>query len=204
MDSSRLATEIRSALETDHSGQPQKRVFLILDADDGKPGDRLDLFGKAVSKAFPSAKNDIREAGNCLASHCNTAAVFHLMRVAGVGLEALARDRRVKVPRKEALDLAAWESIVQGLEAADNAIRNYPKTKAQASQYAFHHKAMSEFIMFKRIFLNQVMHVHEHFELDQAKAVFDHVRAFMQTLARRISENSRTPLVWKGSKWVEH
>ena len=38
------------------------------------------LLGDQVSKAFPSASAELREAGNCLAVECHTAAVFHLMR----------------------------------------------------------------------------------------------------------------------------
>jgi hypothetical protein len=204
MDSSRLATEIRSALEANHPDQLPKRVFLILDRERGNPIDRPDLFDRAVIEAFPSAEDDIHEAGNCLAAHCNTAAVFHLMRVAEVGLKTFARDRRVKLPRKEPLDLAAWESIIRGLEAAEDAIRQYPKTAAQASQYVFHHKAMTEFSKFGDVFRNQVMNTRELFGPDRAISVLEDVRTFMQTLACHISEKSRTPLVWKGKKWLEH
>jgi hypothetical protein len=201
MDSSALATQLRSALETEHA--PGNRVFLILDTERGRLADRADLFGAAVSTAFPSADDDIREAGNCLAAECNTAAVFHLMRVAEVGLRALARDRRVRLPRKGPLDLACWETIIAELEAAEEAIRQYPKTGAQAAQYAFHHQSITQFSAFKDIFLNQVMHARQQFGTEQAMKAFEDVRAFMQTLAARISETTRTPLVWKGRKWVE-
>ncbi len=202
MDSSALATQIRSALETDHSST-HNRVLLILGTERGPLADQPDLFGKAVSAAFPSAEDDIREAGNCLAAECNTAAVFHLMRVVEVGLKALARDRRVRIPRKEPLDLPSWESIVKDLESAEDAIRQYPKTAAQAAQFAFHHGAMAQFAKFKDIFRNQVMHTRQQFGPDHAMKTFEEVRAFMQVLALRIGENSRTPQVWKGRKWTE-
>jgi hypothetical protein len=201
MDSSALATQIRSVLETEDS--PQNRVFLILDTERGRLANSSDLFGSEVAAAFPSAEDDIRDAGNCLAAECNTAAVFHLMRVAEIGLRALARDRRVRLPRKEPLDVAAWETIIKELEAADDAIRQYPKTGAQAAQYAFHHGAMMEFAKFKSVFRTQVMQARQQFEPNHAVKVFEDVRAFMQILANRISESSRTPLVWKGRKWVD-
>jgi hypothetical protein len=201
MDSSALATQIQTVLESDHSPS-QRRVFLILDTERDKLANRTDLFGAAVSAAFPSAQADIREAGNCLAAECNTAAVFHLMRVAEVGLRALARDRRVRLPRKEPLDSVAWETIVKELEAAGEAIRHYPKTAAQVAQFAFHHGAISQFAKFKSIFRDQVMHARQQFGPDHALRVFEDVRTFMQALAHRIGENSRTPLVWKGKKWA--
>src|SRR5579871_14343 len=40
--------------------------------------DNETLFGRDVAEAFPSANEDIKHAGNCLAADCPTAAVFHL------------------------------------------------------------------------------------------------------------------------------
>jgi hypothetical protein len=48
------------------------------------------LFGDEVFNKFPSANNDIFEAGTCLALERGTATVMHLMRVVEVGLKALA------------------------------------------------------------------------------------------------------------------
>jgi hypothetical protein len=58
------------------------------------------LFGDAVYENFPSARGDIRDAGNCLAAGLNTAAVFHLMRVVELGLRALAKKLHVKKVKK--------------------------------------------------------------------------------------------------------
>jgi hypothetical protein len=43
------------------------------------------LFGEVVGKAFPSAADDIAEAGKCLSLDRGTATVFHLMRAMEVG-----------------------------------------------------------------------------------------------------------------------
>lgn len=191
-----------SVLETDR-WDPDKRISFIIDTERGQLVDHPGLFGQAVKKAFPSAAEDICEAGNCLAAECNTAAVFHLMRVAEVGLKALARDRRVRMPRKEPLSFTAWETIFRRLDDAEDAIRHYPKSQAQEAQYAFHHQAMAQFRRFGDPFRNQVMNVREHFGPEHARKIFEDVRDFMQILSGRISETSRTPVVWKGKKWVK-
>jgi hypothetical protein len=49
------------------------------------------LFGDGVFNAFPSADEDIAEAGACLALGRGTASVMHLMRASEVGLLALAK-----------------------------------------------------------------------------------------------------------------
>jgi hypothetical protein len=194
--------QLNSALDSDR-WDPNNCVSLIIDTECGKLVDHPGLFGESVKKAFPSAAEDIRAAGNCLAAECNTAAVFHLMRVAEIGLRSLAHDRRVKLPRKEPLELAAWETVIRDLEKAEDAIRQYPKSPAQQAQYAFHRKAMKQIACFRDVFRNQLMHVREHFGPDHATAIFEAVREFMQTLAGCIAEKSRTPLVWKGKKWAD-
>lgn len=155
-----------------------------------------DTFAKTISAAFPSAVPEVREAGNCLAVSSNTAAVFHLMRAAEYGLRALARDRRVKVP-KGPLALATWEDIIKELEKAEMAIQGYPKTLAREKQFEFYHGAMMEFKRFKNKFRNNVMHTRESYDSHQAKSAFDHVADFMTILASKISETKRTPMIWK-------
>jgi len=160
------------------------------------------LFGKPVADAFPSAVPDIQEAGNCLSVGCYTACVFHLMRVAEYGLRALAHDRRITVAKKKPVALATWDDVLKELEDAENLIRGFPRTKAREAQFDFFHGAMMELKRFKNKFRNRIMHSRQSYDMYQARSTFDHVKAFMEILASRISENKRTPVVWKGLKWV--
>jgi hypothetical protein len=163
------------------------------------------LLGPAVSEKFPKARYDIREAGNCFAVDANTAAIFHMMRVAEHGLRALAYDRRVKVP-KGPFDLATWEDMIKELERAENAIQGYPKTHAREAQYRFYHGAMMEVRSFKNVWRNPYMHtragLREDDERREAERVMTRVGDFMKLIATRISERKRTSLVWKGKKWT--
>jgi hypothetical protein len=178
------------------------RDFVLLSADRAAFVDKVHLFGERVYDSFPSARLDIRAAGNCLAAECPTAGVFHLMRAAEHGLRSLARDRRSELPRRTALDLATWEEIIRQLEAAESAIQNYPKTLAREAQFDFYHGAMMEFKRFKNKFRNSIMHTRDTYDRDEAHRAFVHVRDFMKTLASRISERKRTPVIWKGRKWT--
>jgi hypothetical protein len=159
-----------------------------------------DLFGADVSKAFPSARYDLREAGNCYAVDCNTAAIFHLMRVSEYGLRALARDRRVTVP-SGVLELATWEQIIKSLEEAELAIQKYTKTIAREAQFEFYHGVMMEFRSFKNIWRNRYSHTRAGFTEDdegrEADRVMQRVGDFMKRLATVISEKKRTPIIWK-------
>jgi hypothetical protein len=160
------------------------------------------LFGETVAQAFPSSAYDIAEAGNCLAVECNTAAVFHLMRVAEYGLRALAFDRRIKIPKGRPIELAAWDDILKELEKAEDEIKNYRRTLAREAQFEFHHGAMMQFKRFKNVFRNRIMHTRESFDRHQALSVLEQVREFMTILSRHIAEGKRTPKVWRGKKWA--
>ena len=122
-----------------------KRKFVQVAEEHNDYIDNEKLLGESVLAAFPSAGDDIREAGNCLAVQCSTGAVFHLMRIAEYGLRALAYDRRVAIPKKLPIDLATWEDIIKQLEKAEDAIRGFPRTIAREAQYDFYHGAMMEF-----------------------------------------------------------
>jgi hypothetical protein len=154
------------------------------------------LFGNDVFENFKSARKNIKDAGNCFALGLYTACVFHLMRVAEHGLRALAYDRRIKVPRGP-IELATWDDIIKELEKVESAIQGYPKTLAREAQFEFYHGAMMEFKRFKNLFRNRVMHAREDYDAHDAKGAFDHVKEFMVILAGKISENKRTPLIWK-------
>jgi hypothetical protein len=66
-----------------------ERQFFQLSPERAQYFAQVKLFGDDVHFAFPSARADIQESGNCLATDRNTAAVFHLMRSVEWGLRAL-------------------------------------------------------------------------------------------------------------------
>lgn len=179
-----------------------KRRFLRVAADRREFLDKQHLFGIRVTKAFPSAAEDIRSTGNCLAAECPTAAVFHAMRTAEHGLRALAYDRHVLLPRHRPIVLATWEEVLRELQSAESEIQNYPKTLAREAQYEFFHDALLQVRAFKNAFRNQVMHTRKTYDRGQALRVVEQVRDFMQGLARHISENKRTPRQWRGKRWL--
>src|SRR5271165_5232659 len=85
-------------------------------------------FGQSVEDAFPSAINDLFEAGNCLAVGCNLAAAFHLMRAAEVGLWELGRDRQIPLALSGKIEFSEWGTIIGELETAVKAIQQWPNS----------------------------------------------------------------------------
>lgn len=73
------------------------------------------LFGERVEDAFPSAAQDVSEAGRCMAAGRWTAAVMHLMRALETPLALLAADVGVGVG-------ANWNKSLNDMEAHLRAI----------------------------------------------------------------------------------
>jgi hypothetical protein len=101
-----VSTEVRNIREAVAS-EAGDHIFILVSKDRVIYAEQERLFGDKVYEQFWSARKDVTDAGNALAVELPNAAVFHLMRVAEVGLRALARDRRVKLPKKgQPLELA--------------------------------------------------------------------------------------------------
>jgi hypothetical protein len=82
------------------------RFFLSLDKD-SVPYYRQSepLFGLAVERRFPSASEDISEAGKCLGLGRSTASVFHLMRAMELAVVEIGRLLGVTVVDQNNVDL---------------------------------------------------------------------------------------------------
>lgn len=162
----------------------------------------LDVFGDAVRTNFNSATSDIIEAGNCLAAECNTAAVFHLMRVAEVGLRALANDRNAPFKNKP-IDQQEWGTILGYLDGCilqlrQDALSNWRNPGLKDIQIRFYSEVVAELRGFNEAWRRHISHAREDgiYDRDYAGGVFKHVRVFMQKLAEKISESSVTPKYW--------
>ena len=77
-------------------------------------------FGHTVSDKFPSASNDIEEAGKRLAVRRSTACVTHLMRAIEPGLNSLVTAVEVS------FDRANWNTILDQIDSAVKSIGGGP------------------------------------------------------------------------------
>jgi len=189
-NASAVEAEFRS-LEDDISLDLCEHRFVRVEQKLVRYFDAKELFGAGVARAFPSAAQDVSEAGSCLAIGTNAAAVFHLMHVVEWGMRSLARNLkllRVVVDRKKGkttpVEYAQWEHILNQLhgkvEEKVQAITRGPrKQKAQE----FYYSALKEIEGFKEAWRNHIMHTRQSYSSEDALAVLSHVERFMKSLA---------------------
>jgi hypothetical protein len=137
------------------------------------------LFGDEVFNKFPSANNDIFEAGTCLALERGTATVMHLMRVVEVGLKALASTLGVGAP-------SDWGGYIREIDHALTA-----RTKAAGKRTPdeqFYAEARVTIDGVKIASRNPTIHVENSYSPERAEEILIAVRGLMRNLATRLSD----------------
>jgi hypothetical protein len=197
-DISTLAADVRVARDALMTASARHK-FLRVAANLGGYVDQSELFGHDVFGKFPSARADVREAGNCLAADCNTAAVFHMMRAVEWGLRSLAASlglmritRRKKggaVKDHIPLPYSDWEHILNQLQGrVDAKIAKLRPGKRKQDLQEFYYPALQDIRGIKDAWRNHVTHTRREYTATEALAILEHVKRFMVTLATRVSE----------------
>jgi len=138
-----------------------------------------DTTGEDVFNAFPSANDDIFEAGTCLAVERGTACVMHLMRVVEVGLGVLAIV--VGVPKQN-----DWGAYLRKIEAELDARAKAAGARSVDEQ--FYAEAAANFDRMRRAWRNPTMHPEKTYSQDRAEEILLAVKSFMTHLATKLHE----------------
>jgi hypothetical protein len=142
---------------------------------------------------FPKAAGDVKEAGNCIAVDCGTAAVFHLMRGVEWGLRALSLDLGLLETRYRdklvPIEYSQWEQILNQLHPKiEERVESLPRGPAKQDAQEFYLALWFDIKGFRDAFRNHVSHTRKTFSQKDADAILDHVRRFFVLLKTRISE----------------
>ncbi len=123
-----VAEEMRQLQRTFGRELKSIRVF-ALKRDDAWYFDKaLDAFGQKAVDVFPSAVPEIDEAGKCIALGRAPAAVFHLMRIAEIGLRALAPLVGITDPNPD------WGAVIRKI---DEEVKLPKKQRTLSADYDF-------------------------------------------------------------------
>ena len=174
------------------------RLYLSLSEELSKYYGAPRLFGDAVFDAFPSAREDIQDAGNCLACENSTAAVFHLMRAVEWGLRAFCVHlgfRHLKTHKKSGkitlvpVEYSEWEKILVAVQdRIDAKILKMRRGNLKQEAQSFYYPAVQDIKGIRDAWRNHVMHTRIRYNPTDAIAVFFHVERLMQNLSSRIAE----------------
>lgn len=157
-----------------------------------------ELFGSEVYERYPSARDDIRKAGDAIAAEFATAAVFHLMRAVEWALRAFCAHLGVKKARSfkrsgrvkyTPISYVDWDAMLKEVQPKiDARIEKLKRGPAKQAEQEFFHPLMQDIKGFKDAWRNHVMHTRRDYSVPDAIAVMGHVQRFMNALAVRVSE----------------
>ena len=143
-------------------------------------------WAKAWEK-IPASKADIQEAVYCYALDRNTACVFHLMRVAEMGLRKISGKLKVKLLHSGKniypIEFADWGTVIEECKKKiENARKALPPGKRQKVMELY--ADISDHCLFmKEIWRNNISHARNTYTEQEALAVMGRVRDFMTLMA---------------------
>jgi len=165
--------------------------------DKGLIASRWENDWKEVYRAFPDTEFDIWSATDCYALQHYTASIFHSMRVAEIGLRALAKERNISLPKNKPVEWATWQEIITKLEEESKRIgQTWGAGKAKDAALEFYSGARADLNGFKDEYRNQCAHVRVRYDEYQAIRALTKVREFMDRIAAKIDMSHR-PINWE-------
>ncbi len=183
---SELRNQAKTMLEAIHS-ELRYRRFAFVPTPKATLHDKFGSSWEEIWKQFPEVKEDSQDAIDCYALEKNTACVFHMMRVAELGLRNIAKKVRVKLTDKGKplpVEFATWNKVIDGIKSRITAARAKPKSARQNKQLQFYSDAADQCTYIRDLWRNDVSHHRKGFNDGEALGVVDRVQQFMELLVK--------------------
>jgi hypothetical protein len=143
------------------------------------------LFGKDVEVKFPSVSFELDEAAKCFALGRSTAAVFHLMRLMEIGINAVASCLSIPPPTRGGdRNWGAISKKIKDEMERRNASGRWADKEFFAAVYA-------SLDAVRVAWRNTTMHVDNKYSEEESEHIFGAIRGFMRRLASRLDENGK-------------
>lgn len=161
-----------------HDEMEARLLFVVEPGQAEYYSDEARLFGEAVEDSFPSASQEISDAGKCRALGRWTACVLHLMRALEPALNALAAH----------VDVAPDQNWNNALNQIDAKLKAITKATNGSADEQWASEASAHFRVIKNAWRNHAAHGRARYDKEQAVAIYDNVRSLMRTLAGKLAE----------------
>lgn len=174
---SEIITNTRALLTSLQDEMKEHRTFVVAPKEAKMLDGGNELFGEKVDVMFPSARDDINAAARCRAFEMWHATVAHSMRVAEIGVGALANRMGATIGN-------SWGDTASALRKALSEVnaKNGDSTEKEWASEAGTHL---EFI--RKGWRNPAMHPGKTFDREQAISIYDNTRSFMRMLAEKLA-----------------
>lgn len=173
-----LRTEIRVLQET-VDGELVGHQFAYVAQDKTKEYLNWQATWGRVLDTFQDAKKEIDQAVICFSFELYMATVFHMMRVAELGLRNLAA--KVNVTLKHSIELEDWNSILVAVENRLDQLHNAPRTPIRQTELKLYSDVASH-LRYMKPWRNDIAHCRFSYEEGDAKSALTRVRELMELM----------------------
>jgi len=183
-----LRNQAKTMLEAIHSELCFRR-FAFVPTEKATLHDKFGLVWQGIWDKLPDVKEDSQRAIDCYALEQDTACVFHLMRVAEIGLRSLAKKLHVKLIHRRTdcpIEYADWEKVIKEIKAILEKMHTLPAGPKRQNKLELYSDAADHCVFMKDIWRNNVSHTRKPYNDSEALAVLDRVRDFMRFLAAKV------------------
>jgi hypothetical protein len=153
-----------------------------------------------IIKAFPSTKQEILFGVDAYAFENNSACVFHMSRVAEIGLRALAKERGLKVIRKHIpIEWGTWGDILKALDEKVVDITKQSNGPQKDKAFEFYKTVLSDLRAIQGL-RDRTMHFRDNYDQGETQSAMFRTKSLMTMLASKLSESSNREIPWRAWK----
>jgi hypothetical protein len=188
-----IAEAVHSALfelEMAIEDELRSRKFVMLDSEESKLFNSKKSWLNRIAKKLPVAKKDLVIAGNCLAMNFHTAAVFHSMRAAEIGMRDLGIKLQAQPMRKKQnilIEEADWCELLRAINSRiESECRLLPANRTIIKSGFRDFRLLTQHLDILKNTRNDVMHTHDFYNKSEAYGIFERVKHFLQKLVEKI------------------
>jgi hypothetical protein len=155
-----------------------------------------------VIAAFESSPVEIKCGIDCFALGDYSGCVFHMMRVAELGLRTIAKERGVKSlagKRKQTkpIEWGTWQEVFDAIDNALSVIRRANPGPKRDAAFSFYDTALSDLKRMRGLYRDPTMHFREKYDKGEAYDAIFRTRGLMKELATRLNEANPKRIRWR-------
>ena len=160
----------------------------------------VNLKWQSILEAFPSAKKEIEAGLDSYAFGDLSGCVFHMMRIAELGLRAIARERgitKVGSRRNKPLEWGTWKDVSDAIRGKIKEIQPKAAGPKRDAALAFYENALDKMRFMQGLYRDPTMHFRDKYEQGEAFDAISNTFSFMATLATKLDEiRPHTKIRW--------
>jgi hypothetical protein len=169
--------------------------------EDAKRIENVDEEWKSVISAFPSSRKEIIAALDCFALGDYPGCVFHMMRIAELGLRAIAGERGIKKlsgkrGQPKPIEWGTWNEVFDAIENQLKVIRQGNQGPKRDAALSFYDTALSDLRRMRDLYRDPTMHFRETYNKGEAHDAIVRANGLMTTLAPYLNETKPRKIRW--------